>query len=98
MKKNDEQGKNEEIWLHAQNPRRFPGFTVVVVTFFVEILDDFHGFVSECVSFSRRESTTDFGVSPFFQRKVAPFIGRETKTHMLPTQIPEKQIRQGQPL
>ena len=28
--------KNEEIWLHTQNPRRFQGFTVVVVTFFVE--------------------------------------------------------------
>ena len=26
-------------------------FTVVVVTVFVKILDDFHDFVSECVSF-----------------------------------------------
>ena len=31
-----------------------PGFTVVVVTFFVKILDDFHDFVSECVSFQRK--------------------------------------------
>ena len=29
----------------------FRGFTVVVVTFFVKILDDVHDFVSECVSF-----------------------------------------------
>ena len=46
--------KNEEIWIHTQNPRRFPGCTVVVVvvvTLFVKILDDFHDFVSECVSF-----------------------------------------------
>ena len=26
--------KNEEIWLGTQNPLRFPGFTVVVVTFY----------------------------------------------------------------
>ena len=37
MKKNNEEGKkNEEIWIHTQNPRRFQGFTVVVVTFFVK--------------------------------------------------------------
>ena len=36
-------------WIQTQNPRQFPGFTVVVVTFFVKILDDFHDFVSECV-------------------------------------------------
>ena len=33
------------------------------------------------VSLSRRKSTTRFGRSPFFRRKVAMFIGRETKTH-----------------
>ena len=52
MEKNNEKRKtNEEVWIHTQNPLRFPGFTVVVVTFFVEILDDFNDFVSECVSF-----------------------------------------------
>ena len=36
------------FWLHTQNPRRFPGFVVVVVTFFFEeIFDDFQHF-SEC--------------------------------------------------
>ena len=60
-------------WIHTQNPRRFPGFTVVVVTFFVKILD-------ECVSFPRK-STTRFAGSAFFRRKVAVFIGRETNTH-----------------
>ena len=29
------------FWLHTQNPQRFPAFIVVVVTCFVEILDDF---------------------------------------------------------
>ena len=42
MKKNGgKRKKNEEICIHTQNPRRFPGFTVVVVTLVVEILDDF---------------------------------------------------------
>ena len=36
--------KNEEVWLHTQNHRQFPGFAVVVVTFFDEILYDFHVF------------------------------------------------------
>ena len=45
MKKTEKMKKeNEEIWFHTENPRRLPGFTVVVVTFFVKILDDFHGF------------------------------------------------------
>ena len=52
MEKNDEKKKkNAKHFTHTQNPRRFPGFTVVVVIFFVKILDDFHDFVSECVSF-----------------------------------------------
>ena len=33
MKENErKRKKNEDIWIHTQNPRRFPGFTVVVVT------------------------------------------------------------------
>ena len=35
MEENDEKRKkNEKTWIHTQNPRRFPGFTVVVATFF----------------------------------------------------------------
>ena len=90
MEKNDEKKKNEEIWIHAQNPRRFPEFTVVVVTFFVTILDDFHDFFSECASLSRGKSTTRFAGSAFFKRKVTIFIGRETKTHILPTKSNEQ--------
>ena len=54
MEKNNEKKKeNEEIWIHTQNPRRFPGFTVVVVTFFVKIIDKFQ-VLSERVSFPRK--------------------------------------------
>ena len=53
--------KNETTWIHTQNHRRFPGFTAVVVTFFVKILDDFHDFVSECVSFPRKINNQFWG-------------------------------------
>ena len=77
-------------WIHTQNPRRFPGFTVVVVvTLFVKILDDFHDFVSECVSFPRKINNP-FWVVIVFRRKVTIFIGHETKTHILPTKMNEK--------
>ena len=68
MKKNNEKRKkNEEIWIQTQNSLRFPWFTVVVVvTFFVEILDDFHDFVSECVSFQRKIN------NPFWEVIVFP--------------------------
>ena len=52
-------------WIHTKNPRRFPGFTVVVVTFFVKILDDFHDFVSQCVSFQRKINNPLWGVIVF---------------------------------
>ena len=67
MEKNDEKKKkNEKKWIHTQNPRRFPGFIVVVVTFFVKILDDFHDFVSVCVSFPRKIN------NPFWEVIVFP--------------------------
>ena len=40
--------------------------TVVVVTFFVKILDDFNDFVSECVSFPRKIN------NPFWEVIVFP--------------------------
>ena len=66
MEKHDEKRKKmKKKWIHTQNPRRFPGFTVVVVTFFVKILDDFHDFVSECVSFQRKINNPFWEVSVF---------------------------------
>ena len=48
----------------------FQGFTVVVVTFFVEILDDFHAFVSECVSFPKKINNLLCGVTVFLKKSV----------------------------
>ena len=55
--------------IQTQNPRRFPGFTVVVVTFFVKVFDDFHDFVSECVSFPRKINNPFWGVIVFSEEK-----------------------------
>ena len=63
--KMEKRKKNDEIWIHTQNPRRFLGFTVVVVTFFVKILDEFHDFVSECVSFPKKINNPFWGVIVF---------------------------------
>ena len=79
---------NEEISLHTQNPRRFLGFAVVVVTFFYEITDDFHDF-SECVSFLKKINNQFWEVAVFFWGKVTIFTGRESKTHIWPTKIDE---------
>ena len=69
MEKHDENRKtNEENWIHTQNHGRFPGFTVVVVTFFVKILDDFHDFVSACVSSQKKINNPFWGVSVFPKR------------------------------
>ena len=65
MKENERTWKKMKNWIHTQNPRRFPWFTVVVGTFFVELLDDFHDFVSECVSFQRKINNPFWGVIVF---------------------------------
>ena len=64
-KKKNKMKENEEIWFHTENPQRFPGFTVVVVIFFVEILGDFNDFVSECVSFQRKINNPFWGLTVF---------------------------------
>ena len=71
----------KNIGFHTQTPLRFPRFTVVVVSFFVKILDDFHDFVSECVSFQMKINNPFWRVIVFL-RKVTIFIGRETKIHI----------------
>ena len=42
------------------------------------------------VSLSRKKSTTRFGSNRFSEEKVTIFIGRETKTHILPKKKNEK--------
>ena len=61
-----------------------------------KILDDFL-ILFRNVSLSRGKSTTRFGWSSFFRRKVTIFIGRETKTHILPTKMNEKKIAKVSP-
>ena len=53
----------------------------------LKILDDFHDFVSECVSFPEKINNQFLRGSQFFLRKVTMFTGRETKTHILPKKI-----------
>ena len=78
-------------WIQTQNPRRFPGFAVVVVTCFVKALDEFHDCVSECVSFPKKINNPFWEVTVFFfRRRVTIFIGRETKLHIFPMKIDEK--------
>ena len=94
MKKNAKNAKYQKIseffCLQTQNPRRFPGFAVVVVTFFNEIHDDLHDLFSECVFFQKKKSTTNLGVSLFFKGTVTISVGRETKTHILQKKIVEQ--------
>ena len=87
--KNEKHERIREIWIHTQNPRRFPGFTVVVV-FFSSKSSTISMILFRNVSLSLGKSTTRFAGSAFFRRKVTIFIGRETKTHILPTKINEK--------
>ena len=61
-----------------------------VVIFFVKILDDFHDFVSELCLFPEENQQPVLGGNRFSLRKVTIFIGRETKTHILPTKINER--------
>ena len=63
---------------HAKNPGRFPGGVVVVVTFFEEILDDFHDF-SQCV-FTKENQQPISGGHRFFGRKGT--ISIHTNTHL----------------
>ena len=50
-------------------------------------------FFSECVSFPRKINNLFWEVTVFQKKKVTIFIGRETKTHILPTKINGKITR-----
>ena len=98
LTKNDEQSKNEEIWLHTQNPRRFPRFTVVVdVVFFCRNPRRFTWFCFGMCLFPEENKQPIFGRSPFFRSKLTILIGRETKTHNLQTKVNEKKIAKVSP-
>ena len=61
--------KKMKKWIHTQNPRRFPGFTVVVVTFFVKILDDFHDFCFGMCLFPEENQQPVLGGNRFSEEK-----------------------------
>ena len=76
--------------LRTQNPLRFPGFTVVVVTFFVKILDDFRDLFSECVLPPHQPILWCNRLS---EEKWQFLLDVKQKTHILLTKINEEQIR-----
>ena len=67
------------FWHHVQHPRRFPGFSIDVI-FFDEILHDFHGCCSECVSFQKK-STTNFVGQRFSEEKWHFSLDVKQNTH-----------------
>ena len=88
--------KNEKKWIQTQYPRRFPGFTVVVVTCFVKILDDLHDFVSECVSFLRKINNLFCGLT-VFPKKSGNFHWTWNKNTHFSDENPRKKIAQVSP-
>ena len=99
MKKNDEKRKkNEKTWIQTQNPRRFPGFTVVVVVTSSSKSSTISMILFRNVTLSRGKSASRFAVSSFFRRQVAIFIGRETKIHIFSDENRRKKKRQSQPI
>ena len=61
-------GKAQEsraVHIHTRYLPRFPALAFVVVTIVDAILDDFHDFVSECVSFPKKINNPFWGVTVF---------------------------------
>ena len=75
------------LWIYTQNPGRFPGFAVVVVTFFSTKSSTITMTCFPNVSLSQRKETTHFGRTSFARGKLTISSGRETKTHILPTTV-----------
>ena len=66
--------KNEEIWLHTQNPRRFSRVYRCCCIFFSSICSTISMiFVSECVSFQRKINNPFLGSQRFFLKKSDTF-------------------------
>ena len=87
--------KNEKIksakspkgfWLHTENPRRIPGFPLLLLLFSMKY-STISMFWGMCL-FPEENQQPILG-SPFSRRKAANFIGLEAKTHILRTKINE---------
>ena len=68
MEKNGKMKKMKK-WIQTQNPLRFPTFTVVVVTFFVKILDDFHDFCFGMCLFPEENQQPVLGCNRFSEEQ-----------------------------
>ena len=92
MKKWTKTIKNEIKKISTQNPRRFPGCTVVVVILFDEILDDFHVCFRNA-SLSVRKSTTQFEASSFSVEKWRFSLDVKQNTHFTDENQRKKSLR-----
>ena len=88
--------KNKEKWRKWRNVASDAksstiswGLPLLLKLFFNEILDDFHVFRSECVSFPKKINNQFWEVTVFLE-KVTLFIERGTKTPILPTKLDVK--------
>ena len=73
MEKNDEKIKKmKKFGFRRKILDDFQGLPFLLYLFFVKFFDDFHDFVSECVSFQRKINNPFCGVS-VFQRKIDNF-------------------------
>ena len=91
-KENEEKMKNAEKWRNLASHAKSSASSRVYwccCNFFVEILDDFHDFVSECFSFQKKINNPFCGVT-FSRRKVTTFHWTWNKTHILPKKIDEQ--------
>ena len=106
MRKMRKMKKNGEKWWKKERKMKnfaftrkilddFQGFTVIVVTFFVKILNDFHDLVSECL-FPEENQQLILGGSEFFHKKSDNFHWTWNKNTHFPTKIDEKNCK-GQP-
>ena len=59
--------KMKKFGITRKIPDDFQGLPLLLFLFFVGILDDFHDFVSECVSFQKKMNNPFWGVT-FFPR------------------------------
>ena len=88
MKKNDEKKKkkNEKMDSHAKSSTISRVYRWCC-NFFLKILNDFHDFVSECVSFPKKINNPFWGVTVIPKRSDKFHWTWIKNTHILPTKI-----------
>ena len=89
--------ENEKHLIHTQNLRRFPGFTVVVVTFFSSKSSTISMILFRNVSLSRGKSTTRFWEVTVFQKKSDNFHWTRNKNTHFTDENERKKIAKVSP-